>query len=156
MVASNAKAAARTKRLATLAASCLVNSAWANQLLAEWNGLELVQNGEQALTVPQRQTLDLKLEDRVIDLRALLLLLLGSGNHLLGKPRKAGQSLWRSVRRPGSSDPIDPESHSRACPLRWRRHRLGMNRADQHQLLLTHQGCTDRRHRQSWRSLPMW
>ena len=76
MVASNAKAAARTKRLATLAASCLVNSAWANQLLAEWNGLELVQNGEQALIVPQRQTLDLKLEDGVIDLRALLLLLL--------------------------------------------------------------------------------
>ena len=76
MVASNAKAAARTKRLATLAASCLVNSTWANQLLAEWNGLELVQKGEQALIVSQRQTLDLKLEDGVIDLRALLLLLL--------------------------------------------------------------------------------
>ena len=42
----------------------------------EWNGLELVQKGEQALIVPQRQTLDLKLEDGVIDLRALLLLLL--------------------------------------------------------------------------------
>ena len=76
MVASNAKAAARTKRLATLAASCLVNLAWANQLLAEWNGLELVQKGEQALIASQRQTLDLKLEDGVIDLRALPLLLL--------------------------------------------------------------------------------
>ena len=76
MVASNAKAAARTKRLATLAASCLVNSTWANQLLAEWNGLELVQNGEQALTVPQRESPDLNLDDGVGELRALLLLLL--------------------------------------------------------------------------------
>ena len=76
MVASNAKAAARTKRLTTLAASCLVNSTWANQLLAEWNGLELVQNGEQALTVPQRESPDLNLDDGVGELRALLLLLL--------------------------------------------------------------------------------
>ena len=72
----NAKAAARTKRLTTLAASCLVNSTWANQLLAEWNGLELVQKGQQALIVPQRQTLDLKLEDGAIELKVLLLLLL--------------------------------------------------------------------------------
>ena len=76
MLASNAKAAARTKRLTTLAASCLVNSTWANQLLAEWNGLELVQNGEQALTVPQRESPDLNLEDRLGQLRALLRLLL--------------------------------------------------------------------------------
>ena len=76
MVASNAKAADRTKSLATLVASCLVNSTWANQLLAEWNGLELVQNWEQALTVPQRESPDLNLDDGVGELRALLLLLL--------------------------------------------------------------------------------
>ena len=77
MVASNAKAAARTKRLATLAAFCLVNSAWANQLLAELNGLELVKKkGEQTLLVPQRQSPDLNLDDGVGELRVLLLLLL--------------------------------------------------------------------------------
>ena len=45
-------------------------------MLAEWNELELVKKGEQALIVPQRQSPDLKLEDGVIELRALLLLLL--------------------------------------------------------------------------------
>ena len=44
-------------------------------MLAEWNELELVKKGEQAL-IPQRQSPDLKLEDGVIELRALLLLLL--------------------------------------------------------------------------------
>ena len=77
MVASNAKAAARTKRLTTLAAFCLVNSTWAKQVLAELNGLELVKKkGEQALLVPQRQSPDLNLDDGVGELRVLLLLLL--------------------------------------------------------------------------------
>ena len=76
MVASNAKAAARTKRLATLAASCLVNSAWANQVLTEWNEWCWPKKGEQVLIVPRRESSDMNLEDRLGQLRGLLRLLL--------------------------------------------------------------------------------
>ena len=54
----------------------LVNSAWANQVVAEWNELSWPQKGEQALIVPRRDSSDLNLEDGVGQLRGLLRLLL--------------------------------------------------------------------------------
>ena len=54
----------------------LVNSAWANQVVAEWNELSWPQKGEQALIVPRRESLDLSLDGGVGELRALLRLLL--------------------------------------------------------------------------------
>ena len=76
MVTSNAKAAARTKSMATMSASCLVNSTWVNQVVAEWNGLSWSKKGEQALIVPQQESLVLELFCGVGQLRGLLLPLL--------------------------------------------------------------------------------
>ena len=50
----------------------LVTSAWANQVVAEWNEWRWPKKGEQVLIVPQREPSDLKLEDRVGQLRGLL------------------------------------------------------------------------------------
>ena len=54
----------------------LVTSVWANQVVAEWNELSWPQKGEQVLIVPQRESSDLNLEDRLGQLRGLLRLLL--------------------------------------------------------------------------------
>ena len=54
----------------------LVTSAWANQVLAEWNELSCPKKGEQALIVPRRESSDMNLEDGVSQLRGLLRLLL--------------------------------------------------------------------------------
>ena len=54
----------------------LVTSVWTNQVVAEWNELSWPQKGEQVLIVPQRESSDLNLEDRVSQLRGLLRLLL--------------------------------------------------------------------------------
>ena len=77
MVGIECQAAAHTKSMATLGAYRLMNSTWANQVVAELNGLELVKKrGEQALIVPRRESPVLNLENRVGRLRGLLLLLL--------------------------------------------------------------------------------
>ena len=54
----------------------LVTSAWANQVVVEWNELSWSKKGEQALIVPRRESSDLNLEDGVGQLRGLLRLLL--------------------------------------------------------------------------------
>ena len=54
----------------------LVNSVWANQVVAEWNEWSWPKKGGQALIVPRRESSDLNLEDRVGQLRGLLRLLL--------------------------------------------------------------------------------
>ena len=54
----------------------LVTSAWANQVLTEWNELCWPKKGEQVLIVPRREFSDLNLEDRLGQLRGLLRLLL--------------------------------------------------------------------------------
>lgn len=54
----------------------LVTSVWANQVVAEWNGLSWSKKGEQASIVPQQEPSELNLEDGVGQLRGLLRLLL--------------------------------------------------------------------------------
>ena len=54
----------------------LVTSAWANQVLTEWNEWCWPKKGEQALIVPRWEFSDLNLEDRLGQLRGLLRLLL--------------------------------------------------------------------------------
>ena len=54
----------------------LVTSAWANQVLAEWNEWCWPKKGEQVLIVPRRESSDMNLEDRLGQLRGLLRLLL--------------------------------------------------------------------------------
>ena len=54
----------------------LVTSAWANQVVAEWNELSWPQKGEQALIVPRRESSDLNLEGGVGQIRGPLRLLL--------------------------------------------------------------------------------
>ena len=77
MVDIECQAAAQTKSMATLGAYHLMNSAWANQVVAELNGLELVKKkGEQALIVLRRESPVLNLENGVGRLKGLLLLLL--------------------------------------------------------------------------------
>ena len=53
-----------------------MTSAWANQVVAEWNELSWSKQGEQVLIVPQRESPDLNLDDGVGVLRGLLRLLL--------------------------------------------------------------------------------
>ena len=62
--------------MAALGAYSLVTSAWANQVVAEWNEWSWPKKGEQALIVPRRESSDLNLEDGVGQLRGLLRLLL--------------------------------------------------------------------------------
>ena len=54
----------------------LVTSAWANQVLTEWNEWCWPKKGEQVLIVPRWEFSDLNLEDRLGQLRGLLRLLL--------------------------------------------------------------------------------
>ena len=54
----------------------LVTSAWANQVVAEWNELSWSKKGERASIVPRQESSDLNLEDGVGQLRGLLRLLL--------------------------------------------------------------------------------
>ena len=54
----------------------LVTSAWADQVLTEWNEWRWPKKGEQVLIVPRWEFSDLNLEDRLGQLRALLRLLL--------------------------------------------------------------------------------
>ena len=54
----------------------LVTSAWANQVLTEWNEWCWPKKGEQVLIVPRRESSDMNLEDRLGQLRGLLRLLL--------------------------------------------------------------------------------
>ena len=54
----------------------LMTSAWANQVVAEWNEWRWPKKGEQVLIVPRWEFSDLNLENGVGQLRGLLRLLL--------------------------------------------------------------------------------
>ncbi len=62
--------------MAALGAYSLVTSAWANQVVAEWNEWCWPKKGEQVLIVPRWEFSDLNLDGGVGELRALLRLLL--------------------------------------------------------------------------------